>query len=56
MSDGKTYAPQYLRRQNDPILHGIADMIEEQVEKMKKMRAALADFRFILEGSQAREG
>lgn len=35
------YAPDYLRNQKDKQLHAIADLIEKQIEKIKKLHLEL---------------
>lgn len=41
MSNGEIYAPAYLRKQSDSMLHGIADMIEKQVENLQSLRVTV---------------
>lgn len=36
---GSIYAPDYLRKQTDPQLHLIADMIEKQVEEIQRLKS-----------------
>lgn len=33
------YAPDYLRQQNDPQLHLIADMIEKQIDDIQRLKS-----------------